>query len=133
MTKQRIDWSSDPELAQLRDDFIGSLKHRLAQVKQMQKTQAPDVDGAVELSHKLGGIAETYGFEALTTICTAIEDWLEKDSKPDTIRFREALELLEAALLSAAQTRANSTELAQDKRLAWLISAGGSSRAGSKT
>lgn len=70
-----LDFDSDPELKQLRDEFIDSLSQRKTKLAELFAAKE-----AVELRrlvHSLAGVAESYGFPNLGALAGEFDDWLE--------------------------------------------------------
>ena len=69
-----MDWESDPELIQIRSEFIKSLSERAVALKNCCDTilKVGLTDDTVRelafIAHRLAGIAETYGFSVVGNI-----------------------------------------------------------------
>lgn len=78
------EWESDPELRQMRKDFVASFEGRRIALEGargcMSAPGAPfdaALGEAVAVAHKLAGAAETYGFPTLGRAAAAFEDWAQ--------------------------------------------------------
>src|SRR4051812_3537820 len=96
-----IDWASDPELNQLREEFIDSFMTRLQSWKDLQDKMLkgqidPDTQMAAQvLTHRLAGVAETYGFSMISQVSGALDDlFSSKNLKALSERERDGFELL---------------------------------------
>jgi HPt (histidine-containing phosphotransfer) domain-containing protein len=115
-----MDWESDPELKQLRAEFIASFEERRGALERAARTG--QAEQAHHICHKLAGAASTYGFSTLSKIAGAIEDGM--DLAP-SFPWRELSSLLTEALARASASRKDPSELLGDPRVARLISAAG--------
>ncbi len=113
-----IGWEDDPELAKIRQEFIESLHGRYNELKQLRQrliagNGTPEDGVAVHiLTHKLAGIAATYGFPTLSEIAGAIDDLISSGKWQGPLDpeqgFRvKYLGLLERALGAAIETGKN--------------------------
>ena len=84
------DWNDDPEMKEIRDEFIQSFQNRkdlmLSEIRTLsseKKVGSEEVFPIFNIVHKLSGTAESYGFPTLTILSAAIENYLtpfiEKD------------------------------------------------------
>jgi HPt (histidine-containing phosphotransfer) domain-containing protein len=69
------DFENDPELKQLRDEFIDSLPPRLEQLTRF--SAAGDLVELRRLVHSLAGVAGAYGFVVLGDLAGEFDDWFE--------------------------------------------------------
>ncbi len=119
-----IDWESDPDLKNLRDDFISSLKGRLEKIILVQEeilnlgiSSERIYEGQI-IAHSLAGIAETYGFPILTLIAAKLDDFLDFCSKNyPTHEILEFMNLLELALKETVKGGIDSRILLEDVRM----------------
>jgi HPt (histidine-containing phosphotransfer) domain-containing protein len=118
-----IDWqTADSEMKKLRHDFLGSLGDRLKSLQSYIHTGSSE--SVKILSHRLAGVAETYGFSALTQISGCLEDYLyEKVSESLDSTGIAIAGVLAEAIQYVMEKQEDSGHLLEDPRIKGLISA----------
>lgn len=112
---------NDPELKQLRDEFLGSLAERRARlVRALDSNSYPP---ALEVAHKLAGAAGSFGFPILSEGAAALEDCLTPPSGTDSRDFTVFVKAVIRAIESVARDKADCETIRQDKDWKRLISA----------
>jgi hypothetical protein len=124
-----MDWDNDPELRQLRSEFVDSLKDRLNGLRACTKEISAQVllpvastealESSYFLVHKLAGVATTYQFRVLGKIAENLDDLLSHESakqlKPKVILH--FLNFLQDALSSALESEADPIQFLGDPRM----------------
>lgn len=89
-----MDWDSDPELKKIRQEFVDSLDERIEKLDEalvvLEETR--DSEGEIRdaisliqhIAHKLGGVAGSYGFPALSRISAALDEYVDRARDDET-------------------------------------------------
>jgi len=124
-----MDWESDPELIQIRSEFIKSLSERAVALKNCCDTilKVGLTDDTVRelafIAHRLAGIAETYGFSVVGNIAEKLDGWLSSSEiyKQPPKEVVRCVSFLEEALHRVIETESNPQEMLEDQRMRDLI------------
>lgn len=132
-----MDWESDPELKKLREDFIASLQERCSILRQairdISHESAEAASEAAEftetpqsrirvLTHKVAGVAGSYGFDTLSRIGAALEEWMVLTHLENVEEFLSYTRLLEEALTWSIEHQNDPAHLLEDPRWQTLSS-----------
>jgi len=117
-----MDWETDPELKEMRADFIASLDERRKRVLQALvriygKNSKLGWQELQEVAHKVAGVAAYYGFPVLGGIASLLDEGLDRvDLSSVPVKWNEYAELLGDAL-KISDDGEDATELGSDLRL----------------
>jgi hypothetical protein len=129
-----MDWDNDPELRQLRREFIDSLKDRLDGLTGCAKlisdqeflpaVSAEALESCYFLVHKLAGVATTYQFRVMGKIAESLDDLLSHESakKQNPKLILHFLTFLQEVIVSALESTEDPVQFLEDPRMKELTS-----------